>query len=101
PAWVRFHELYSGRLHRYLLVLARGHETEAADALQATLTRIARHIRTFDAEDVFWSWLTVLARSAAVDEARKQQRREGFFARLRAQPPAPADASAAEAAARL
>lgn len=101
PAWVRFHEQYSARLHRYLLVVARGDEAAAAEALQLTFTRVARHIRTFDREDVFWSWLTVLARSAAVDEARKQRRRDGFFARLRAQPPSPADPSAAEAASRL
>src|SRR5262245_8544686 len=82
-AWMRFHERYSGRLHRYLFVLARGDEQEAEEALQLALTRVARHIRKFSGEEVFWSWLTILARSAAVDETRKRVRRDGLFRRLR------------------
>jgi RNA polymerase sigma-70 factor (ECF subfamily) len=82
-AWVLFHEGYSNRLHRYLLVVARGDEQGAEEMLQLTLTRVARHIRQFNAEEVFWSWLTTLARSAAVDEIRKRVRRDGFFRRLR------------------
>ena len=92
-AWRQFHELYSGRLHRYLLVVARGDEDSAAEVLQLTFVRISRHIRAFESEAVFWSWLTVLARSAAVDEARKRQRRIGllsWFQKQSADSPGPA-----------
>jgi len=80
-AWRQFHDLYAGRLYRYLLVLARGSEDAAGEALQATFVRVARHIRRFDSEDVFWSWLTTLARSAAVDESRKRRRFTDFLTR--------------------
>lgn len=89
-AWRRFHELYSERLHRYLLVIARGNEDAAIESLQLTMVRVSRHIRPFEAEAVFWSWLTVLARSAATDEGRKQQRRTGLLAGFQKQSvPAP------------
>lgn len=73
-AFREFHRRYFDRLFRYLLVLARGQETEAEEALQETFCRVARYARRFDQEDVFWSWLTVLARSAARDGGRKQRR---------------------------
>jgi len=47
-------------------VVTGGNEHAAREALQAALVRVVRHVRLFDAEDKFWSWLTVLARSALV-----------------------------------
>lgn len=73
-AFRQFHALYFDRLLRYLLVITRGDEDAARDALQETFLRVARHARRFDDEDAFWKWLTVLARSAAVDGGRKQWR---------------------------
>jgi RNA polymerase sigma-70 factor, ECF subfamily len=73
-AFRQFHELYFDRLFRYQIVLARGDETAAADALQETFVRVIRYARAFETEEAFWSWLTVLARSAARDAGRKQQR---------------------------
>jgi RNA polymerase sigma factor (sigma-70 family) len=72
-AFREFHSGYFDRLHRYLLVVTRGDEEAARDALQETFTRVARHARPFDAEEKFWSWLTVLARSAAADAGRKRR----------------------------
>jgi RNA polymerase sigma-70 factor (ECF subfamily) len=69
-----FHAAYFDRLLRYLIVVTHGDEQAARDALQETLTRVARHGRRFEDKDVFWSWLTVLARSAAMDGGRKNQR---------------------------
>jgi len=89
-AWRVFHARYHDRLLRYLLVLTRD-DTAARDALQQTLTRVVRHVRRFDDEAVFWSWLTVLARSAAADEGRRHRRYFAFLARLFEQ--APADGS--------
>lgn len=44
--------------------------------------RTAKNVRRFDSEDAFWSWLTVLARSAARDAGRKQSRYGGMLARF-------------------
>jgi RNA polymerase sigma-70 factor (ECF subfamily) len=69
-----FHTAYFGRLLRYLFVITRGDEEAAREALQETMMRVVRYIRPFDSEQVFWSWLTVIARSAVIDGGRKKQR---------------------------
>jgi len=73
-AYREFHALYFDRLYQFLLVVACGQENEAQEALQQTLLRVLRYIRVFESEEVFWSWLKALARSAARDAGRKQQR---------------------------
>lgn len=73
-AFREFHDAYFDRLLRYLLVVTRGDEEAARDALQETFVRVVRHARRFDSGEAFWSWLTVLARSAATDLARKRNR---------------------------
>ena len=73
-AFREFHARYFDRLYQFLLVVTRGQEDEAQEALQLTLLRLLRYARSFDSADVFWSWLTVLARTAARDAARKNQR---------------------------
>jgi RNA polymerase sigma-70 factor (ECF subfamily) len=82
-AFRSFHEQYGGRLMRYLFVVCRGDETQARDALQETFVRVARHVRTIDSETVFWSWLTVVARSAAADQARRRSSYGRMLARVR------------------
>jgi len=81
-AYRMFYEAYFDRLLRYLMVVARGNEQAAREALQAALVRVVRHVKPFDTEEKFWSWLTVLARSALVDEGRKQRRWFAFLARF-------------------
>ncbi len=81
-AWRQFHELYFPRLLRYLLVVSGGREEAARDALQAALLRAVRHIRSFDREEIFWSWLTVLARTALVDADRKHRRYRSLLDRF-------------------
>jgi RNA polymerase sigma-70 factor (ECF subfamily) len=73
-AFREFHRRYFDRLHRLALVLSRGDATAAADTVQDTFCRVARHARRFEDEAVFWCWLTVLARSAAREAGRKQRR---------------------------
>ncbi|HEX2101901.1 MAG TPA: sigma-70 family RNA polymerase sigma factor [Candidatus Synoicihabitans sp.] len=73
-----FHDTFVPRLTRYLITITAGDETLMRDALQATLYRVVRHVRRFDDEGVFWSWLTVLGRTALADERRKRTR-YGFF----------------------
>jgi RNA polymerase sigma-70 factor, ECF subfamily len=70
----QFHAEYFDRLLRYHLVVARGDEQSAREALQETFTRVARHAKRFDDAGAFWSWLTVLAQSAAVDGGRRRRR---------------------------
>ena len=81
-AWRAFYDAYFDRLWRYLLVVAAGNEDTAREALQATLVRVARHIKVFSDESVFWSWLAVLARSAFADETRKRRRYFAFLERF-------------------
>lgn len=81
-AYRTFYDAYFDRLLRYLLVVARGDEDAAREALQATLVRVVRHIKVFADEAVFWRWLTVLARSAFTDESRKRRRFLAFLVRF-------------------
>ena len=94
-AWREFFDLYFVRLLRYLLVVHRGSEDLARESLQLTMVRVARHVRCFHSEGEFWSWLTVLARSAAADESKKRRRYGNFLDRFRARPlPEPSPAAA-------
>ena len=74
-----FYDAYFDRLLRYLLVVTGGHEEEAREALQLALVRVVRHVKVFETEAIFWSWLTVLARSALADESRKRRRYFAFL----------------------
>jgi RNA polymerase sigma-70 factor (ECF subfamily) len=78
-AFREFYDAYFDRLLRYLLVVTGGDELATREALQLTLVRVVRHVKPFDEEEKFWSWLTVLARSARADEARKQRRYFAFL----------------------
>jgi RNA polymerase sigma-70 factor (ECF subfamily) len=81
-AYRQFYDLYFNRLLRYLLVATGGAEAAAREAMQLTLVRIVRHIKPFNSEEAFWSWLTVLARSSIVDEVRKRIRYQGLLERF-------------------
>ena len=78
-AYHLFYDAYFDRLLRYLLVITGGHEEAAREALQLTFIRVVRYVKPFDAEEKFWSWLTVLARSALADETRKRRRYFSFL----------------------
>lgn len=73
-AFREFHRLYFDRLHQYLVVVARGNQHEAEEALQESMLRVLRYVRPFETEEAFWGWLKVVARSAARDGGRKQRR---------------------------
>src|ERR1035437_2339368 len=81
-AYRAFYHAYFDRLSRYLLVVAAGNEDAMREALQGSLMRVVRHIKVFQSEDVFWSWLRVLARSAFSDETRKRRRYFSFLERF-------------------
>lgn len=86
-AFRQFHQLYFDRLYQFLLGVARGQEQEARDALQETLVRVARAVRSFETEEVFWCWLKAVARNAARDAGRKQRRYFAFLQRFAFQTP--------------
>ena len=81
-AYRTFYDAYFHRLSRYLLVVTAGDEDATREALQGALVRVVRHIKRFQDEAVFWSWLTVLARSALSDQARKRGRYLAFLDRF-------------------
>jgi RNA polymerase sigma-70 factor (ECF subfamily) len=78
-AFREFHARYFDQLYQFLLVVTRGQEHEAREALQETLLRVARHGRAFDDEEAFWCWLKTVARNAARDGGRRRRR---YFALL-------------------
>ncbi len=77
-AYREFFRRYYQRLWAYLYAVSGGNESMVEDALQATFTRVIKHIRVFDTESIFWGWLTRLAKSAYIDCYRK----ESVFRRL-------------------
>ena len=99
-AYRKFYELYFGRLLRYLLVLTHDEEV-AREALQRTFLRVVRHARPFGSEEMFWSWLTVLARSSVADESRRLKRYFSFLGRFFTQKQVEAEAAKDETDARL
>ena len=80
-AWREFHAQYFDRLLRYLLVVCRGDEHAARESLQAALVKIVRHVRRFEHEEAWWSWLTVVARTCVIDGARRQSRYRALLER--------------------
>jgi RNA polymerase sigma-70 factor (ECF subfamily) len=73
-AYREFYDLYSHRLYGYLFVICRGNEEQARELLQQTMIKAARYVREFEEAEIFWSWLTRVARSCWVDENRKRNR---------------------------
>ncbi len=71
-AFREIHAAYFDRLWRYLIVVTRGDEHAAEEAIQETFTRVAAHGREFDSAELFWRWLATVARSAATDLARRR-----------------------------
>ena len=78
-AYSEFHTRYFDRLYQFLLVVSRGREDEAQEALQQTFLRVVRYACVFHSEESFWCWLKTIARSVARDAGRKQQRYWGLL----------------------
>jgi RNA polymerase sigma-70 factor (ECF subfamily) len=75
-AFALFYDRYSLRLYQHLLVLAKGNENEAREALQIVVLKLARKFRVFDEERRMWRWLFRLARNSYVDLCRVQRREQ-------------------------
>lgn len=85
--WEEFFDLYARRLRGYLAACWRGEDECLDDLLQETMLRAVKHMRVFDDEAAFWSWLTVLARSAVADCGRKDTRWRRFLKLFREEKP--------------
>jgi RNA polymerase sigma-70 factor (ECF subfamily) len=77
-AFSRFYDLYSFRLYKFLLVLARGDENEAREACQALFIKLAKRCDVFEDERRLWAWLCVLAKNTFVDQCRSRRRLNRF-----------------------
>lgn len=72
-AFELFHELYSDRMYRYLLVALRGDEELARDLLQEVLLRVVRYMKPLPADENLWRYLAALMRSAMFDHYRRSK----------------------------
>jgi RNA polymerase sigma factor (sigma-70 family) len=70
-AFELFHNLYSDRMHRYLLVALHGDEELARDLLQEVLLRVVRYMKPLPADENLWRYLAALMRSAMFDHHRR------------------------------
>jgi len=77
-AFTQFYDLYSLRLYKHLLVLARGNEGEAREVLQTVVVKLAKGFKVFDEERRMWGWLSRLARNSYVDLWRARGRDQRF-----------------------
>ncbi|WOO42482.1 RNA polymerase sigma factor [Rubellicoccus peritrichatus] len=85
-AYREFYDKYSLRLLRYLVALHTGNLEAARETMQDTFLKVAKHIRCFDDEAVFWGWLRAVAKSVFLDHTRKQGRYWRMLNRFRAEP---------------
>ena len=73
-AFTKLHDLYSLRLYKYLLVLTKGDELEAREALQIVFVKLARKMEVFDEERRLWAWMCRLTRNVFLDRYRSRRR---------------------------
>jgi len=73
-AFREFYDRYHGRLFRFALVLGRGGETLAQDAVQATFVTAAKKLRAVESEEHLWNWLARVARQQLAKAWRQRHR---------------------------
>ncbi len=73
-AFREFYERYHRRLLRFALVLARGDETIAHDAVQAAFVTTAKKLRAVESEEHLWNWLARVARQHLAKTWRQGRR---------------------------
>ncbi len=78
------HGRYSARLTRYALVITRGNESAAAEAVQNAFLKALRSLRSVPDEAALWAWLARACRTSAADEGRRARRYSSVLAKLTA-----------------
>ena len=74
PAFEQLYERYHRRLLRLALMLGRGDETLAHDAVQGTFIAAAEKLRRVDGEEHLWNWLAQVARQQIARVYRQRNR---------------------------
>jgi RNA polymerase sigma factor (sigma-70 family) len=69
-----FYERYHRRLFRFALVLGRGDETLAQDAVQAAFVTAAKKLRRAEGEEHLWNWLARVTRQLLAKAWRQRHR---------------------------
>ena len=72
-AFREFYERYHHRLFRFALVLGRGDETLAHDAVQSAFVTAAKKIRAIESEEHLWNWLARVARQQLAKSWRQRR----------------------------
>lgn len=73
-AFREFYEHYHRRLFRFALVLGRGDETLAHDAVQSAFVTAAKKLRRAESEEHLWNWLARVTRQQLAKTWRQRQR---------------------------
>ena len=73
-AFREFYERYHRRLLRFALVLGRGDEMLAHDAVQTAFVTAAKKLRAVESETHLWNWLARVARQHLAKAWRQLQR---------------------------
>ncbi len=73
-AFTSFYQAVFTQLYRYLLVCSRGREDLVQEAIQETMLRVMRTMKPFEQAGDLWAWVCCVARSALIDQVRKEQR---------------------------
>jgi RNA polymerase sigma-70 factor (ECF subfamily) len=73
-AFRKLYERHQRRLFRFALVLGRGEETLAHDAVQAAFVTAAKKLRSVQSEEHLWNWLARVARQHLAKVWRQRQR---------------------------
>jgi RNA polymerase sigma factor (sigma-70 family) len=76
------HARYSARLSRYALVICRGDEGAATEAVQNTFLKAIRSLRVVSDEAALWAWLARTCRTSAADASRRARRYAKALAKL-------------------
>jgi RNA polymerase sigma factor (sigma-70 family) len=72
-AFRHLYDQYHGRLLRFALVLARGDESLARDAVQSVFVTAAAKLRRVESADHLWNWLARVARQQLTKAWRRQR----------------------------
>jgi RNA polymerase sigma-70 factor (ECF subfamily) len=72
-AFARLYERYHRRLLRLALMVGRGDESLAHDAVQAAFVVAAKKLRRVQSEEHLWNWLAQVARQQIARAGRQQQ----------------------------
>jgi RNA polymerase sigma factor (sigma-70 family) len=73
-AFREFYERYHPRLFRFALVLGRGDETLAHDAVQTAFVTAAKKLRSAENEEHLWNWLARVTRQHLAKAWRQHHR---------------------------